>query len=136
MKRYQTSVFRCLEYSVIDVAFERIGLDFDSLFPSARDNSLTALYEDHEWIVKNVQKYGVVINAVPPKAFILKKPWEEWFSLGNKTYHHVLYLREPYRYDEVFKAPQHDEIHPPRTLGRIWWVVDDPDPSPVLTRTA
>ena len=131
-----TSLIDELRARKIDIAFNGIGLDFDSLFPSYRDKSLTAQYEAHEWIVKNVQTYGVVINAVPPEEYILKKPWEEWFSIGNKTYHHVLYLREPDRYDEIFEAPQHDDIHPPRTLGRIWWVVDDSDPFPVLTRIA
>lgn len=118
----------------IDGAFLRIGLDFDSLFPQSRGSTLTEVYRYHEWIVKEVFGYGVVVNAVPSDEKLEVEPWEEWYAHENRIHHHVLYLREPERFDEVFEAPEQDEVHPPRTLGKSWWVVDDPDPRPVLIR--
>jgi len=118
----------------IDNSFRSIGLDFESLFPHVNDPVMSTMYGAREWIVKDVPVYGVVINAVPPEDSLEDQPWEEWYSFESRTHHHVLYLIKSARYDVVFKAPQHDDIHPERTPGRHWWVVDDPDPSTLLTR--
>ena len=33
-------------------------------------------------------------------------------------------------------SPQRDEIHPPRTLGKNWYVIEEPDMSPVLLHSS
>ncbi len=117
-----------MEPTTLELAFAGLGLDFRTLFPTA------GAYEAHEWIVKTVPRFGTIINAVPPDTRIRGLPWEEWYALEGKLRHHVLYLQKPPKHDEIFDAPDHDDIHPPRTLGRKWYVVDDPDMSPVLLR--
>jgi len=105
-------------------------LDFRTLFPD------TKLYEGHEWLVKTIPRVGLIVNAVPPEAQFRSLPWEEWYKLEGRLHHHVLYLKEPPKYNEIFQAPDHDEVHPPRTLGKNWYVIEDSDMSPVLLRPA
>jgi hypothetical protein len=118
----------------IDKHYRTLGLEVSSLFPEHSRVEATERYGHHEWLVKTIPTYGTIINAVPPDDRIDELPWEEWYVLEGKNHHHVLYLREPDRYDEIFEAPDADDIHPPRTLGRNWYVVDDPDMSPALLR--
>lgn len=118
----------------VEKAFRTIGLDFRLLFPESLDDMLGRVYGEYEWIVRDVPGYGAVINAVPPDQLLHSQPWEEWYKHENAVHHHVLYLEKPDHYDEVFDAPDQDDIHPYRTLGRRWWVIDDPDPSPLFTR--
>ncbi|MBN2322715.1 MAG: hypothetical protein JXQ30_03195 [Spirochaetes bacterium] len=115
-------------------AFLSIGLDFRLLFPESKNEITDRWYGDYEWIVRDVPGYGTVINAVPPDEHLRSKPWEEWYEHENVVHHHVLYLDKPSTYDDIFDAPEHDDIHPPRTLGKRWWVVDDPDLSPLFLR--
>ncbi len=112
----------------LERGFASLRLDFRTLFPG------TQAYEAHEWIVKSVPGIGTIINAVPPDSKIGSLPWEEWYIREGKLHHHVLYLKKPPRHDEIFKAPKHDDVHPPRTLGKNWYVVEDLDMSPVLLR--
>ena len=116
----------------VDRSFAELGLDLSSQFPEGR--AATEKYGQHEWLVKKVPTFGTVINAVPPDEELRRLPWEEWYILEGKNHHHVLYLEEPAAYDELFEAPDADDIHPPRTLGKNWYVIDDPDMSPVLLR--
>ena len=117
-----------MDTTLLERAFAVLGLDFRALFPTA------APYEAHEWIVKTIPRVGLIINAVPPDAMIGSQPWEEWYMLEGKRHHHALYLEKPPRYDEIFEAPVRDDVHPPRTLGKNWYVIDDSDFSPVLLR--
>jgi hypothetical protein len=114
----------------LERAFAGLGLDFPTLFPT------TGPYEAHEWIVKDVAGFGTVLNAVPPDSKLRSLPWEEWYIHQGKRHHHVLYVEKPPRHDEIFRAPDHDEVHPPRTLGKSWYVIDDPDMRPVLLRAS
>ncbi|MEE9306883.1 MAG: hypothetical protein V3V57_05065 [Spirochaetia bacterium] len=118
----------------IDEDFETLGLHFNSLFPTDRIAEKGNPYQSYEWLAKTVPRFGTVINAVPPEEQMKELPWEEWYTLEGVNHHHVLYLKEPATYDELFEAPDADEVHPPRTLGRNWYVIDDPDMSPVLLR--
>ncbi len=120
----------------IDKDFESLGLDFTTLFAPQNIDEKSNPYGSYEWLVKNVPRFGTVINAVPPDGRMEELPWEEWYLLEGFRYHHVLYLKEPSRYDEIFEAPQRDEIHPPRTLGKNWYVIEEPDLSPVLLRSS
>jgi hypothetical protein len=122
------------EYENIAKAFLDLGLNFKRFFPEDAINIVNKIYKNYEWIVKSVPRFNKVINAVPPNEKMKELPWEEWFVLNSKIYHHVLYLKAPDQYDEIFNAPQIDDIHPVRTLGKIWYVIDDPDMSPVLLR--
>ena len=115
-------------------AFLDIGIKYKGLFPGGFINTASEIYKNYEWVVKTVPGYNRVINAVPPDINMKSFPWEEWFLLDGKTYHHVLYLKEPAQYDEIFNAPSIDDIHPARVLGRKWYVIDDPDMSLVLLR--
>jgi hypothetical protein len=117
-----------VDIALLERAFAGLGLDFHALFPDA------APYGGHEWLVKNVPRFGTIINAVPLDARIRRLPWEEWYVLEGRRHHHVLYMKKPPKYDEIFKAPDHDDVHPLRTLGKNWYVIDDPDMNPVLLR--
>ncbi len=118
----------------IEEAFLGLCLNFNELFPWQDREKATWKYGNHEWLVKTVPKFNTIINAVPPDEKIGEHPWEEWYVLDEKIHHHVLYLEEPARYDEIYDAPDFDDIHPPRTLGKKWFVIEDPDMSPVLLR--
>lgn len=118
-----------MDIVLLQRAFAGLGLDFHALFPS------TGPYSEHEWLAKNVPRFGTIINAVPAEAQLSGLPWEEWYLLEGRRRHHVLYLKKPPKYDEIFEAPGHDEVHPRRTLGRKWYVIEDPDMSPVLLRS-
>ena len=118
----------------VDGAFAVIGLDFDESFPHTLAGSKDNPYEDHEWVVKVVPVFGHVVNAVPIDEKMDELFWEEWFTKDGTIYHHILSLKEPAQYDEIFEAPEHDEIHPERVLGKNWYVIDDKDLSPVLLR--
>ncbi len=119
-----------MDTALLEQSFAVLGLDFRTLFPTIE------AYRDHEWIVKNLPRIGTIINAVPPEARIRTQPWEEWYIQEGKRHHHVLYLKKPPRHDDIFEAPERDDVHPPRTLGKNWYVIDDPDFSPVLLRAA
>ena len=114
---------------LLEKSFGELGLDFQKLFPGPWQ------YESHEWLVKTIPRVGLIINAVPSGAGLHTLPWEEWYGLEGKLHHHVLYLKKPPQHDEIFDAPAQDDIHPPRTLGKSWYVIDDPDMSPVLLRS-
>jgi hypothetical protein len=119
-----------MDLAALEQAFAGLGLDFHGLFPT------TSPYEAHEWLVKTIPRVGLIVNAVPPEAQFRSLPWEEWYVLEGKRHHHVLYLKKPPKYDEIFQAPDHDDVHPLCTLGRKWYVIDDPDFSPVLLRAS
>lgn len=123
----------------VDRAFEEIGIDITRILPSATPGKVFSgeinPYGEYQWLVRReVPRLGTVVNAVPPDERLEELPWEEWFRLEERVRHHVLYFREPAYYDDIFEAPGRDDIHPPRTLGKRWYVVDDPDMSLVLLR--
>jgi len=115
-------------------AFPLLQLDFSELFEKRFSRGNARVYDQHEWIVRDVPALGRIVNAVPKKSMLEELIWEEWFRKDGKTYHHILTLKRPARYDDVFVAPEHDEVHPEVTLGRTWYVVNDLDMSPVLLR--
>lgn len=123
-----------LKEKKVDDAFSVIGLDFDTYFTDKLADKETNLYKDHEWIIKVVPVYGHVVNVVPVDKKMDELFWEEWFTKDGTIYHHILYLKEPAQYDEIFEAPEHDDIHPERVLGKKWYVINDKDLSPVLLR--
>ncbi len=121
---------RMKEEGVIQ-AFSELGLDFDHLFPGDDEK----LYSRYEWIVRTkVPRFGTIINAIPPDEWLGEKAWEEWYILDGVLHHHVLCLTEPANYNEIFMAPELDDVHPPRSFGKKWYVTDDPDMRPVLRR--
>jgi hypothetical protein len=118
----------------IDKSFQKLGLDFEELFPDRLLGRIDKNYGQHQWFVRDVPRFNMVINAVPSDEKLHDLPWEEWYMLEGTLHHHVLYTKEPEHYDEIFDAPAHDDIHPPRTLVKKWYVIDDRDMSPVLLR--
>ena len=123
-----------LKEKKVDEAFSVIGLGFDVYFTNKVADKETNPYKDYEWVVKVVPVFGHVINAVPADEKMDELFWEEWFTKDGTIYHHILYLKEPTHYDEIFEAPVHDDIHPERVLGKRWYVIDDTDLNPVLLR--
>ncbi|MBD3308353.1 hypothetical protein GF339_18090 [candidate division KSB3 bacterium] len=123
-----------LKEKQVDKAFDVIGIDFDACFTQKLGENDPNPYQDHEWVVKVVPVFGHVVNAVPRAEKLQELFWEEWFTKDGIIYHHILYLQQPEHYDEIFEAPDHDDIHPERTLGKTWYVIDDQDVSPVLLR--
>jgi hypothetical protein len=128
------SLISYLRGSNIDRVFIDLGLDFDRLFPPEKMGAGYTPYDGYEWIVKKVPRFNTIVNAVPPEDRLEELPWEEWYMYEHSTRHHVLYLQKPPRYDEIFEAPENDDVHPIRTLGKRWYVIDDRDMSPVLLR--
>lgn len=118
----------------IDRAFTTLGLDFERLFPKEKAGTSHYPYDGYEWIVKTVPRFNTVVNAVPPDDRMGELPWEEWYRVENTAYHHILYLKKPPHFDEIFDAPEQDDIHPSRTLGKKWYVIDDRDMSPIFLR--
>ena len=118
----------------IDKSFQKLGLQFEELFPDRLSAKIDKNYEQHQWVVRDIPRFNTVINAVPPDEKLHELPWEEWYIFEGSVHHHVLYTKEPAQYDEIFDAPIHDDIHPPRTLGKKWYVIDDKNMSPVLLR--
>jgi hypothetical protein len=115
-------------------AFPLLQLDFSELFERRYTRGNARVYDHHEWVVRDVPVLGRIVNEVPKKPMLEELIWEEWFRKDGKTYHHILTLKRPPRYDDVFVAPEHDDVHPEITLGRTWYVVNDLDMSPVLLR--
>ena len=123
-----------LKKNKIDQAFDRLGLEFENIFHPDKLAEETNPYQDYEWLVKQPPGFEVIINAVPPDDLMPDMPWEEWYIQDKALFHHILYLEEPPAYDEIFQAPDYDDIHPPRTLGKKWYVIDDQEMSPLLLR--
>lgn len=123
-----------LKAKKVDEAFSALGLDFDACFPEAVTAQETNPYQDYEWIVKVVPGFGHVVNAIPIEVRLNSLFWEEWFAKEGRIYHHLLFLQAPERYDEIFNAPAYDDIHPSRTLGKTWYVIDDQDLRPMRLR--
>ena len=123
-----------LQRQNVDMSFGKLGLDFEELFPDSLLGSIDRNYGKHQWIVRDVPRFNTVINAVPPDETLHELPWEEWFMLDGTLHHHVLYTKEPDHYDEIFDAPEHDDVHPPRTFGKKWYVIEDENMNPVLLR--
>jgi hypothetical protein len=128
------NLIRTLKNCGVDKAFPLLQLDFSDLFEKRLTSGNARVYDQHEWIVRDVPVLGCVVNAVPRKTRIEDLFWEEWFRRDGRTLHHLLTLKRPARYDDVFVAPEHDDIHPEASFGRTWYVVNDPDMCPVLLR--
>jgi hypothetical protein len=128
------NLIRTLKNCGVDKAFPLLQLDFSDLFEKRLTSGNARAYDQHEWVVRDVPVLGFVVNAVPRKNFLEELFWEEWFRRDGTTHHHLLTLKRPPRYDDVFVAPEHDDIHPEASFGRTWYVVEDPDMCPVLLR--
>lgn len=113
----------------IDETIEKIGLDFDKVFPLSDINP----YSNHTWIVKQNNDF-LIVNAIPKETDVNKNFWEEWYLNKGEIHHHILTLWEPPYYDEVFSAPKNDDIHPSISFGRKWYVCEDSDMRAMLLR--
>ncbi len=118
----------------VDKVLPLLELDFSELFEKLQTNANAHAYDQHDWIIGRDPGLGSIVNAVPRGDMIEELLWEEWFRKDGKTRHHVLSLKRPNRYDDVFVAPEHDEVHPEVTFGRTWYMIEDPDMRPVLLR--
>jgi len=118
----------------VDRALASFRLDVEELFHKRITRGTTHAYDHHEWVVRDDPLRGQVVSAVPRKAMIEDLPWEEWLVKEGKARHRILTLKRPSRYNDVFIAPDQDETRPSAVLGRTWYVVDDPDLSPLLLR--
>ena len=118
----------------VDKAFPLLDLDFVELFEKLQTGANAHAYDQHEWIIGSDPGLGSIVNAVPCRDMLEELAWEEWFRKDGKTRHHVLSLKRPARWDDVFVAPEHDEVHPEVTFGRTWYVIEDPDMRPLLLR--
>jgi len=121
-----------LEKKGVKSACNKIGLDFQKLF--ANDLNYNS-YKEHIWYVNNHSKV-IVFSAVPPENKQDRLFWEEWYRMREEKeyHHHVLTRWRPKYYDEIYNAPEHDDIHPEPIFRKKWYVVDDPDMSPWLLR--
>ena len=115
-------------------ALASLRLDPVELFQKRITRETTHAYDHHDWEVRDEPLRGSVVSAVPRKLKIEELPWEEWLVKEGKAHHRILTLKRPSRYDDVFIAPDQDDTRPAAVLGRTWYVVDDPDLSPLLLR--
>jgi hypothetical protein len=118
----------------VDKAFAALRLDMGELFQKRLTKGTTHAYDHHEWEVHEDPVRGPVVSAVPQKAMIEELAWEEWLSVDGSARHRILSLKRPSRYDDVFVAPDQDATRPRAVLGRTWYIVNDPDLSPLLLR--
>lgn len=114
-----------------DEYFREMGLELATLFeaPELKHNP----YREHLWELRRNDEY-IIVNAVPPEELQDYLFWEEWFLHKEKVHHHILSLWRPPRFDELFEAPERDDIHPSQSFGKRWYVVDDRDLRPLLMR--
>jgi len=116
----------------VEKTFLRMGLDFETLFSDSKKLQENP-YRNHHWVVKENEEY-LVVNAIPSKEVKDHIFWEEWYLHAGEVHHHVLSLWEPCAYQEVFQAPERDDIHPPQCFGSRWFVIEDADMRPLLLR--
>ena len=116
----------------VTMAFQRIGLDVELLFADLKKLQEDP-YRNHSWVVKENEEY-LVVNAIPSKEDQDHLFWEEWYFHAGEVHHHILSLWEPCVYQEVFHAPEHDDIHPSQCFGSRWFVIEDVDMRPLLLR--
>jgi len=107
-------------------------LDFGKIFPDSQDFDANP-YRNHIWVVKQNADF-LVINAIPREKDQDCLFWEEWYMHKGEVHHHILSLYRPLGYQEVFQAPESDDIHPSFCFGSRWYVIEDPDMSAVLLR--
>jgi hypothetical protein len=95
-----------------------------------------SIIDEIETEVKMSNNKFLVINAIPPSELQDHLFWEEWYLQKERgeIHHHVLSLWRPQSFNEVFRAPEFDEIHPEECFGRLWYVIEDPDKRPWLLR--
>jgi hypothetical protein len=125
-------LIKILKEAGVDSACREIGIDFDRIF----QNELGVNpYQEHNWYVNNHPDV-IVFNAVPAEEKQDRLFWEEWFRMRDENvfYHHILTLWRPGAYDEIYEAPEHDDIHPEKTFAKKWYVINDPDMRPWLLR--
>jgi len=118
----------------VEGALTHVRLDLLDLVRKRLSRVTTHAYDHHEWEVRDDPQRGRVVSAVPHKAMIEDLPWEEWLGKDGKAHHRILTLKRPSRYDDVFVAPDQDDMRPAAVLGRTWYVVYDPDLCPLLLR--
>lgn len=116
----------------IDETFKRLGLEFSKVFPNLEEMENNP-YRNHTWVVKENQDY-LVINAIPEKYDQDNLIWEEWYLHSGEVHHHILSLWEPQSYQEIFQAPESDDIHPPQCFSQKWYVIEDSDMRALLLR--
>lgn len=110
----------------------RLGLEFPEIFPLVGDLEENP-YRDFIWIVKENQDF-LVINAIPEREDQDHLFWEEWYSHKGEVHHHVLTLWQPQSFQEIFHAPESDDIHPEQCFSRSWYVIEDSDMRAMLLR--
>jgi len=123
---------RILRAQDVDVTIKRLGLDVDAIFPGL-DTLVENPYRFHTWLVKENHGF-LVVNAIPKEDDQDHLFWEEWYRYQGEVHHHLLSHWKPYLHHEVFTAPASDDIHPPQSFGKVWYVVEDPDMRSLLLR--
>lgn len=121
----------CKKTDEIISAFKELELSHDLI---RHFSEIKSYYTDWKWTIRKCDEFPIIINALPPVEEMEKYFWEEWYKQDNKVYHHILSLTEPDSYDQIFEAPQTDDIHPPEIMGKKWYVVEDKDMSLFLIR--
>lgn len=115
-------------------AFEQIGLDARKLFDGLEACKMDP-YRNHMWVVMDSSTF-LVVNAIPEEGDQDHLFWEEWYLQKEvgEIHHHILTLFEPASYDEIFQAPEQDDIHPPQCFSKRWYVVEDLNMNALLAR--
>lgn len=121
----------CKKIDDIISAFKELELNHNLNNQSA---GIKSSYSGWKWTVRKCDEFPIIINAIPPVEEMEKYFWEEWYMQDKKVHHHILYLIEPDSYDQIFEAPQTDDIHPPEIMSKKWYVLEDQDMSLFLTR--
>ena len=121
-----------LKKAGVDSACKEIGISFEKVFQTGLSINP---YQEHIWYINKNPKV-VVFNAVPTEDKQDRLFWEEWFRMRdeNTFHHHVLTRWRPKYYDEIYEAPEHDDIHPETTFGKKWYIINDFDMTPWLLR--
>lgn len=122
----------------VDLACEKMGYDFQSLFLDRCVNGEIP-YGDYYWCVYTTTtdprvQPNIYIHAIPQPDAPRELPWEEWFVMEGQFHHHVCYKEKMPPTENVVHISIDDNDHPLYTMDKVWHWYIDPDITPILYR--
>jgi len=120
----------------VDVASNKMTLDFEDTFLKAAEFKKENPYEKYNWIVMPHSAEGlaggILIHAVPPLEEHHNLPWEEWYVQNGVPHHTVLYTKKQRKVDGEFSSSLDDTDHPKEVLGKKWYFQFEKSLTPLL----
>ncbi len=127
MHNLSTFLEKLKNLKILDTA-ENLGINC-KIFTTPE---ISDFYSNHEWIVIQNSQVGPVINAVPDISIADSIPWEEWFLMGGKIHHHILFKKKHQKSNMTWIGSLDDNEHPKQVLGILWHVYNEKNVNPYL----